>query len=561
MKNDVFFKLPSRSIFSQNKTNTLSFKLGKWIPVNSLIMSPGDEAQVDITQLTRFAPMLTPVMGRFRGRIVSAFIPYRLLNVNYEDINIANNPVGSSFPQISLNQAYSVANVGSLLDYLRYPVYADLYKIIVTALSSDTSYLIENGDSIDVKFDNFAAQTSALLQGQLLYLAFEYRDVEYEYTDTGATTLLGLQGFIYNKYGEFYTSLDDFLNIHREHTISSIYTEYYSYIFGTIIAGVVSSYTNSYPDILLRAYWRFIADWCVNSNITDVETLLSTVLPASGFPVQTKYLHPSSALYQDDFFTSLMPNAQAGSAVPIPTSGSIQDLANATALQRVLIRAMYTGKRYIDYVKAFFGVNSSDTRLQRCEIIGSSDFRISISDIAQTSQSDLDSTLGGFSGRAISYDKYPQFHYRAEEHGIIMTFVVVKPYASYTDAISPILTITNTKELLIPDMQAVGNEPVATSLVTGNAKDTQTLGFARPYWQYIDDTSEVHGEFKTTLEEWHLGRRFDSRPALNEQFISISEADDLDRIFAVQANENIYAMFNFDIDVSRPLSRTIDFKL
>lgn len=561
MKNDVFFRLPSRSIFSQNKTNTLSYKMAKWIPINSLIMSPGDEAQIDVQQLTRFAPMLTPVMGRFRGRIISAFIPYRLLNVNYEDINIANNPTGTSFPTISLNQAYSVANVGSLLDYLRYPVYADLYKIIVTALSSESSYLTVQGESILVKFDNFAATRLVDLQDQYLYLTFKYRDVEYEYTDVGSINLLGLQSFIYNKYGEFYLSLDGFLNMHREHTVTSIYTEYYSYIFGTVISSVVSQYTNTYPDILLRAYWRFIADWCVNSNITDVDTLLATVLPTSGFPINAKYLQPASALYQDDFFTSLMPNAQAGSAVPIPSSGTIQDLANATALQRVLIRAMYTGKRYIDYVKAFFGISSSDARLQRCEIIGSSDFRISISDVAQTSQSDIDSTLGGFSGRAISYDRNAQLHYKAEEHGIIMTFVVVKPIVSYTDAISPILTLTNTKELLIPDMQAVGNEPVATSLVTGNSKDTQVLGYARPYWQYIDDTSEVHGEFKTTLEEWHLGRRFDSRPALNEEFISVSEADDLDRIFAVQANENIYSMFSFDIDVSRPLSRTIDFKV
>lgn len=561
MKNDVFFKLPSRSIFSQNKTNTLSYKFGKWIPVNSLIMSPGDEAQVDITQLTRFAPMLTPVMGRFRGRIVSAFIPYRLLNVNYEDINIANNPAGSAFPQISLNNAYSTANVGSLLDYLRYPVYADLYKIIVTALSSDTSYLIENGESIDVKFDDFAAESESVMQGQQLYLAFEYRDREFEFSDSGAIQLNGLQRYIFDTYNLFVTNIAEFIALYPQHTISSIYKEYYSYVFGSIISNVVSISENTYPDILLRSYWRFIADWCVNSNITDVDTLLSEVLPANSFPTTAKYLHPANALYQDDFFTSLMPNAQAGSAVPIPTSGTIQDLANATALQRVLIRAMYTGKRYIDYVKAFFGINSSDARLQRCEIIGSSDFRISISDVAQTSQSDIDSTLGGFSGRAISYDQSPQFHYKAEEHGIIMTFVVIKPKVSYTDAISPILTITNTKELLIPDMQAVGNEPVATSLVTGNVNDTQTLGFARPYWQYIDDTSEVHGEFKTTLEEWHLGRRFDSRPALNEEFISISEADDLDRIFAVQANENIYSMFNFDIDVSRPLSRTIDFKL
>lgn len=561
MKNDVFFKLPSRSIFSQNKTNTLSYKMAKWIPINSLIMSPGDEAQCDVQQLTRFAPMLTPVMGRFRGRIVSAFIPYRLLNVNYEDINIANNPAGSEFPQISLNQAYSSANVGSLLDYLRYPVYADLYKIIVTALSSSSSYLIENGEDLGVKFDNFYADSSSVLQGQLLYLAFEYRDREFEFTDTGALQLRGLQGYIFDTYNEFYTSLDSFLSMHTDYTITSIYNEYYSYLFGSVISNVVSISENTYPDILLRAYWRFIADWCVNSNITDVDTMLSEVLPVGSFPITAKYLQPASALYQDDFFTSLMPNAQAGSAVPIPTSGTIQDLANATALQRVLIRAMYTGKRYIDYVKAFFGVNSSDARLQRCEIIGSSDFRISISDVAQTSQSDIDSTLGGFSGRAISYDRNAQFHYKAEEHGIIMTFVVVKPIVSYTDAISPILTLTNTKELLIPDMQAVGNEPVSTFLVTGNVNDTQTLGFARPYWQYIDDTSEVHGEFKTTLEEWHLGRRFDSRPALNEEFISVSEADDLDRIFAVQANENIYSMFSFDIDVSRPLSRTIDFKV
>lgn len=557
MKNDVFFKLPGRSIFPIQKSNTLSYKIGEWIPIDATMMSPGDEIQQDFTQITRFAPMLTPVMGRFRGRVVSAFIPFRLLNIDYEDINIAKYPNGAEFPTINLKNALPVANVGSLLDYLRYPVYASLFTDVVNGLNETTVYSYYNeaelpGASWDTIFN----------PSEISEMVLDTSSLRGTYNGLNFDGIWPLHRWLIDQYG-YYSSLDEYIELYDLGTIQSIYNRYYNYVLEHVSSQVVTN-DDPYPDFLLRAYWRFIGDWCVNSNITDPDSLLAESLPdGSNFPLTEKYLKPAKALYSDDLFTASMPRAQVGNAVQIPVDGTIQDLANATALQRVLIRAMYTGKRYIDYVKSFFGVNSSDARLQRCEIIGSNDFRINISDIAQTSQSDVDSVLGGYSGRAISYDgKTPHLHYKCEEHGIIMSFVVIKPMTSYIDGISPLLTITNTKELLIPDMQAVGNEPIPASLITGKFNDKAiNFGFARPYWQYIDDFSEVHGEFRTTMQEWHLGRRFDDTPALNEEFISISEADDINRIFAIQANENVYSQFVFDKAISRPLSRTIDFKL
>jgi hypothetical protein len=62
--------------------------------------------------------------------------------------------------------------------------------------------------------------------------------------------------------------------------------------------------------------------------------------------------------------------------------------------------------------------------------------------------------------------------------------------------------------------------------------------------------SSVHGEFKDTLLFWHMARKFDSLPALNEQFIN---ADPTKRIFAVelQDSETIYAHVFHDLKATR----------
>jgi len=62
--------------------------------------------------------------------------------------------------------------------------------------------------------------------------------------------------------------------------------------------------------------------------------------------------------------------------------------------------------------------------------------------------------------------------------------------------------------------------------------------------------SVVTGQFRTTLANWHLGRKFENRPALNEEFLDSSKTsndifavtDETEDKFFVQLFHNVSAI-------------------
>jgi hypothetical protein len=53
--------------------------------------------------------------------------------------------------------------------------------------------------------------------------------------------------------------------------------------------------------------------------------------------------------------------------------------------------------------------------------------------------------------------------------------------------------------------------------------------------------SRVAGDFRNTLDYWHLGRIFNTAPTLSQEFIEMDTEDMDARIFAVNSTEdNLY---------------------
>jgi len=72
----------------------------------------------------------------------------------------------------------------------------------------------------------------------------------------------------------------------------------------------------------------------------------------------------------------------------------------------------------------------------------------------------------------------------------------------------------------------------------------ETFGYVPRYAEYKFLNSRVAGEMRTSLDYWHLGRKFSAKPNLNGAFI---QCDPSTRIFAVEDStvDNIYGhIFN-----------------
>lgn len=346
--------------------------------------------------------------------------------------------------------------------------------------------------------------------------------------------------------------------------------------------------SKKYSLLPLYDYWSAVYDWFINTNIVQAPSKarwlndIGLCMTPAGVGVGTWLRHynydtsswemspltvgvPFDRLWADDYFTSAFLEPAQGGNVAIP-SGTIQDLRNASALQKLYEKLMYTGQRYIDQVLGIFGVHSSNERLDRCRVLGTAHFGVNVNEVTQTSQDSADSRLGDYSGQAIAVGQNGKFiHYQAEEHSVIMVFMSVRPIAVYSDVTPKALFKFSPYDFLIPELSHVGEQPIISDEILpslGTAEATPTVfGYQRRYAEYMHTPSRICGEFRTSMDYWHAARQFDQVPTLNQEFISVKDTiDDINRIFAVpDANENLYCFLYFDTLISRPLSKFVEY--
>lgn len=71
-----------------------------------------------------------------------------------------------------------------------------------------------------------------------------------------------------------------------------------------------------------------------------------------------------------------------------------------------------------------------------------------------------------------------------------------------------------------------------------DASPNATWGYQDRYDEYRRAESSVSGEFRTTLNSWHMARSFSGATALNAAFV---QANPTNRIYASTTTDQIYA--------------------
>jgi len=239
----------------------------------------------------------------------------------------------------------------------------------------------------------------------------------------------------------------------------------------------------------------------------------------------------------------------------------INTLRRAFRLQEWLEKNARGGTRYVENILAHFGIKSSDARLQRPEYIGGSKQNMVISEVLATAQSTADNVaVGTMAGHGISVGGGNTFNYKCEEHGFIIGIINVQPETAYQDGLHRSFTRFNRLDYAWPTFANIGEQEIRNKELVAELPNTSdpegVFGYVPRYSEYKYMNSRVAGEFRTTLDFWHLGRRFNTAfpPALNESFISCYPST---RIFAVtESNEDhIFAHVFNNISAVRKLPR------
>lgn len=246
------------------------------------------------------------------------------------------------------------------------------------------------------------------------------------------------------------------------------------------------------------------------------------------------------------------------------TAITVNELRISNALQVFKEREMRYGRKPQEYYRGFYGVTPGDLRLQMPKFLGGGKIPVNISDIEQTSQTTESSPMGRLAGKgtalAAGFARATTF---APEETLVLGVAWLMPHTVYSQTLSRHDTKLNDRfDYYNPSFAHIGEQPVWDYEIFApyGVTPPKEFGYQPRYTEYRFHANEMHGEFKSSLSYWTLGRIFNSAPALNAAFIYM-QPEALNRIFAVQKTakdfiyRNVLASLYFQCAVIQPLSR------
>lgn len=575
----IFSSIPlpklKRSKFNLSHDVKLTANMGTLIPVLCQPVLPGDKWNVSTQFLCRTSPMLAPVMHRINIYFHTFFVPNRLLWDNWEDfitqgVNGEKKPV---LPFITPKDVfergvYTVTegskrvqkydNSGSLADYLGLPVQMFDFRDITPDGGTPISLL--PFAAYQLIYDEYYKDEN-LETAEFQKLLDGYEDNKKYFAD-----MLSLRSRCWRKdyfagalpWPQRLADSEVTLPISGKADISKV---------GSF------SYNNSKPLI---------------SQIGSSQDL-SIEIDGSGFLKAKNYNGARidagidlNQLLSSEQISKLKADLSTGNSV------TINQLREAVRLQMWLENNARGGSRYIEQLMAHFGVQSSDARLQRPEYLGGYSSDLNISEVLQTSESTENSPQGKQTGHGFSIAGSGSHNKYFEEHGYIMTIMSIRPQNSYMQGIPKDFTKTDNLDFYFPEFQHLGEQEVKEKEIFYIKEGTQTkpvtvsnedtFGYVPRYAEYKTIPNRVCGDFRDSMDYYHLARKFDTAPTLSSQFMHVEEIswrprgsgsstdnpvqENLARIFATfydPSNKKPYQHYwfdiGFDITCSRKMSK------
>jgi len=241
------------------------------------------------------------------------------------------------------------------------------------------------------------------------------------------------------------------------------------------------------------------------------------------------------------------------------TGFTINQLRQSFQIQRLLERDARGGTRYVEVLKAHFGVTSPDARLQRPEFLGGSSQMISIAPVPQQSPSDIAPDLtpqGNLAGMGVVTAK-AGFTKSFVEHGYIFGFVNVRADLTYQQGLNRMWSRKTRFDYFWPALSHLGEQAILNKEIyaQGTVEDGNVFGYQESWGEYRYKPSQVTGIMRSNatapLDVWHLAQDFANLPTLSSEFIE--DNPPIDRVIAVQTEPHLLLDAYFKLRCARPM--------
>lgn len=486
-----------RSVFDLSHVKRFTCDMGQLIPVYFDECVPGDTRKIGMQCVTRFQPLVAPILDSVDLTVHYFFVPTRLLMDKEEDWNTfltggkdgkdesVSLPIWSfaytngSASQNPGNPFSNAKNMGkySLWDYFGLPVdptkdYNNFYGPIrlknnVLSFPQRAYNLVFN----EFYRDENLVDPVAINNGTVLYRAWkkDYFTSALPWQQRGVAPALPLSGTVPVSLDTQFSLSDP--SIHVGTANSLIYTN----------AGGALGYLDLNSPNSVDKITGYI-DGAVN-GVADLSN-------AATFNVAT--------------------------------------LRQCVQIQRWLELNARGGVRYTEFLRSHFGIAPKDEVLGRPQYIGGTKSSIVISEVLQTSrteettQTQKGSPLGRLAGHGLGASSDYICTYTAKEFGYIIGIASWMPKPSYQQGINRIFTRKTKFDFYFPEFAHLSEQAVTNGEIyaTGTDSDKEIFGYQSAYNEMRYMPSFNCADMRDTFSYWHLGRIFDSAPKLNAGFLT-----------------------------------------
>lgn len=520
-----------RSVFDLSHVKRFTCDMGQLIPVYFDECVPGDTRKIGMQCVTRFQPLVAPILDSVDLTVHYFFVPTRLLMDKEEDWNtFLTGGVDGKDASVTLplwqfgfydgsgnptqNPFSNDVNLGrySLWDYFGLPVngssWSDFYKPVVDtnhvlAFAQRCYNLVWNEFYRDQNLVNEVSKDNSTI----LYRAWkkDYFTSALPWQQRGIAPALPLSGTVPVSFGPGFALNSPTMTVGG--TDYSIYSH--------------------------------------QSNLTvstGSTTMNGTVSSIKG--------SPSSGTATAD-----LSNA---------ATFDVATLRQCVQIQRWLELNARGGVRYTEFLRSHFGISPKDEVLGRPQYIGGTKSSIVISEVLQTSRTE-DSTetqkgspLGRLAGHGLGASSDYICTFTSKEFGYIIGIASWIPKPSYQQGINRTFTRKTKFDFYFPEFAHLSEQAVTNGEIfaTGTARDNEIFGYQGAYNEMRYTPSFNCADMRDTFSYWHLGRIFSSAPNLNAGFLTTNPAFDggiRKDIFASRNEPGLLVQFANIVKAIRPL--------
>lgn len=523
-----------RSKFDRSYNYKTSFNTGDLIPYFVADVMPGDTLKMNTSQVVRMMTPITPVMDNANLDTYFFFVPYRLVWEHFQEFMGENK----TEPWIQRTE-YEIPQIvapeggfqkGSLADYFGVPTKVG-----------------------GIKFSALPARAYCLIWNEF------FRDENLKtpcYIHMGEADLNGK-----NKGNN------------------------YDYVTDTECMAA--------PLKAARYHDLFSSCTIEPQKGPSVTVPLGETAPViAGNSITSPEIYTDTTRYGNQYYSNasgtISVSTPEGTDIPPTygtTNGLVTDLSNAVGatitqlrmafqIQKFYEKAALYGTRFIETIKAHFGVTNPDFRLQRPEYLGGVQTPINMNQVIQTDATRQSSYYDEVTSSWKTADATPQgnaaafsltsgrdkdlFTHSFTEWGIVIGLAVVRQVHTYQQGLNRLWSKKKMTDFYFPEFANLSNMPIYNREIymDGTSADDEVWGYneawASERFQPDIVTGEMRSNYDQSLDVWHWADYYETRPSFSSQWIDETD-ENIKRTIAVQNHDQFMGDFFFLATWTRPM--------